>query len=139
MCFFGKKDLAAFKKKILIKNRTEIWLYSLLVCQDCNLAKYAIQGARTFVYHFPDYPWVLHLDLLNFQTIKKHTLHQLNQLISTNHWLCTKEIQILLIHYMILLSLNHMCQLNHHLGHLGPSSRRTEMDGCIIESMKCSQ
>lgn len=42
MWFGEKRDLAAFKKKILIKDRTEIWLCSLFDCQDCNPAKYAI-------------------------------------------------------------------------------------------------
>lgn len=54
---FWKKGLAAFKKKILIKNRTTIWLCSLSVCQDCNPEKYAISEVGTFMYLFPDAPW----------------------------------------------------------------------------------
>lgn len=74
MCFW-KKGLAAFKKKILIKDRTEIWLCSLLVCQECNPAKYAIYIYSWDVHvPFPRavmHPWVLHLEPLNFQTDQK--------------------------------------------------------------------
>lgn len=64
---------------------------------------------------------VLHLELLNFQTINKTHMTPVESLISSNHGLCTKEIQIPLIHYVILLSLNRLGQLNHHLGPLSPS------------------
>lgn len=39
------------------------------------------------------HPCVPHLELLSCQTIKKHTSHLLNQLMSTNRCLCIKGIQ----------------------------------------------
>ncbi len=138
MCFW-KKGLAAFKKKILIKNRTEIWLCSLLVCQECNPAKYAIYRAGTFRFHFLEpwcIPWFYTWNRLTFRQIKKHTSHLLNELICTNHWLCTKDIQILLIHYIIPLSLNHSGQLNHHLGHLSPSDTEAEWRRWMVVSLR---
>lgn len=73
-----KRGLAAFKTNILIKNRTEIWLCYLLVCQVCNPAKICTKESWDINVPFPRalmHQRVLHLELLNFPTIKKHTSH----------------------------------------------------------------